>query len=150
MKYTPAGGKIDIRVNVLTQTPHRQTWAISTDEGLPRAGNGATQPIGTGRQPQQRLAILISDTGPGIPPQDLEHLFERHYRGVQASTTIPGSGLGLAIAKELIEQMQGEIEVYSPAQTAWAKQSWESQKNQSQNQPVRGTTFIVWLSIANK
>lgn len=150
LKYTPAGGKIDIRVNVLTQTPHRQTWAMGTDEGLPLAGNGATQSIGTGTQPEQRLAILISDTGPGIPPQDLEHLFERHYRGVQASTTIPGSGLGLAIAKELIEQMQGEIEVYSPAQPVWAKQSWESQKNQNQNQPVRGTTFIVWLSIANK
>lgn len=151
LKYTPAGGKIDIRVDVLAQTPHSQTWPVGTDEDLPIRGDSVTQSIGTGiTQPEQRLAIMISDTGPGIPPQDLEHLFERHYRGVQAATAIPGSGLGLAIAKELIEQMQGEIEVYSPAQQVWAIQSWESQKNQNQNQPTRGTTFVVWLSIANK
>jgi signal transduction histidine kinase len=151
LKYTPAGGKIDIRVDVLAQTPHRQTWAVGTDEDLPLTGDGVTQSIRTGTaHPEQRLAIMISDTGPGIPPQDLEHLFERHYRGVQAATAIPGSGLGLAIAKELIEQMQGDIEVYSPAQQVWAIQSWESQKNQNQNQPARGTTFVVWLSIANK
>ena len=151
LKYTPAGGKIDIRVDVLAQTPHRQTWAVGTDEDLPLTGDGVTQSIRIGTaHPEQRLAIMISDTGPGIPPQDLEHLFERHYRGVQAATAIPGSGLGLAIAKELIEQMHGEIEVYSPAQQVWAIQSRESQKNQNQNQLTRGTTFVVWLSIANK
>lgn len=152
LKYTPAGGKINIRVDVLAQTPHHQTWAVGTDEDLPVTGDGVTQPIRTDiAPPKPRLAILISDTGPGIPPQDLEHLFERHYRGVQAATTIPGSGLGLAIAKELIENMQGEIEVYSPAQQVWATQrSWELQKSQDQNQPARGTTFVVWLSIANE
>jgi signal transduction histidine kinase len=69
-----------------------------------------------GEPPQQ--AIVIADTGPGIPPQDLEHLFERHYRGVQSQTDIPGTGLGLAIARELVHQMQGTIEVFSPAQTS--------------------------------
>jgi signal transduction histidine kinase len=93
------------------------------------------------------LAILISDTGPGIPLQDLEHLFERHYRGVQASTAIPGSGLGLAIAKDLIEQMQGEIEVFSPAQLAWAKLGTESTITKVQDNSTRGTSFIVWLMI---
>lgn len=78
--------------------------------------------------------IAISDTGPGIPPQDLEHLGERHYRGVQAQTEIPGSGLGIAIAKQLIEQMQGEIEVKSPAFNSVIT---------SPNSP--GTTFIIWL-----
>ena len=61
------------------------------------------------------VGIAISDNGPGIPQQDLEHLGERGYRGVQAQTEIPGTGLGLAIAKQLIEQMQGEMEVFSPA-----------------------------------
>ncbi|MFK0735324.1 MAG: ATP-binding protein [Gloeotrichia echinulata GP01] len=78
--------------------------------------------------------IAISDTGPGIPPQDLDHLGERHYRGVQAQTEIPGTGLGLAIAKQLIEQMQGEIEVFSPALNSAIT---------SANAP--GTTFIIWL-----
>jgi signal transduction histidine kinase len=78
--------------------------------------------------------IAISDTGPGIPPEDLEHLGERHYRGVQAQTEIPGTGLGIAIAKQLIAQMQGEIEVFSPALNS---------NITSPKQP--GTTFIIWL-----
>jgi signal transduction histidine kinase len=93
------------------------------------------------------LGIAISDTGPGIPSQDLEHLFERHYRGVQASTAIPGTGLGLAIAKELIEQMHGEIEVFSPAQPLWDKQNSESALSNPQDNPPMGTTFVVWLLI---
>jgi len=120
LKYTPAGGKIDIRVGEKRRTSQGEA-----------------------------LGIAISDTGPGIPPQDLEHLFERHYRGVQASTAIPGSGLGLAIAKELIEQMHGEIQVFSPAQPVWAKQNSESAIGNVQDNPARGTTFIVWLLIAN-
>jgi signal transduction histidine kinase len=59
--------------------------------------------------------VQVSDTGPGIPPQDLEHIFERSYRGIQAQTDIPGTGLGLAIARDLALQMDGRIEAYSPA-----------------------------------
>ncbi|MGB5963425.1 MAG: ATP-binding protein [Coleofasciculaceae cyanobacterium] len=115
LKYTPPGGQIEIRAGV-GQTEH-----------------------------STMTAIAISDTGPGIPPQDLEHLFERHYRGVQAATAIPGSGLGLAIAKELIEQMQGQIEVFSPAQPVWAKHNFEA-INRYQANLGKGTTFVVWLS----
>ncbi|NET51329.1 MAG: sensor histidine kinase, partial [Merismopedia sp. SIO2A8] len=93
----------------------------------------------------QHIAITISDTGPGIPPQDLEHLFERHYRGVQASTEIPGSGLGLAIAKELIEQMHGQIEVFSPAQSIWTEYRTQSAIDKARDYRARGTTFVVWL-----
>ncbi len=114
LKYTPSNGQIEIRVE---------------------AGRNNRA---------QMTAIAISDTGPGIPPPDLEHLFERHYRGVQAATAIPGSGLGLAIAKELIAQMQGEIEVFSPANPAWTKQSFET-INQSLANLEKGTTFVVWL-----
>ena len=59
--------------------------------------------------------VLISDSGCGIPAQDLERVFERSYRGVQANTEIPGTGLGLAIARDLITQMGGSIEAFSPA-----------------------------------
>lgn len=92
--------------------------------------------IQAGQQKANLQGIAISDSGPGIPPQDLEHLGERHYRGVQAQTAIPGTGLGLAIAKQLIEQMQGEIEVFSPAIDS---------KLTSPDAP--GTTFIIWLPI---
>lgn len=76
--------------------------------------------------------IAIHDNGYGIPEQDLDHLFERHYRGVKENGDIPGSGLGLAIVKELIEQMGGKIEIYSP--NLYFKLS-----------DLPGTTVIVWL-----
>jgi signal transduction histidine kinase len=57
----------------------------------------------------------ISDTGFGIPPEDLERIFVGHYRGIQAHTDIPGTGLGLAIAQQLLTQMGGTIQALSPA-----------------------------------
>jgi len=50
--------------------------------------------IGNGR-------VTVDDTGPGIPEEELEHVFERHYRG--QNITGKGSGLGLAIVKRLCE-----------------------------------------------
>ncbi len=87
------------------------------------------------RPEEGSLGIVISDTGYGIAAEDREHVFERHYRGIQARGHIPGSGLGLAIAKELLEQMQGKIELISP-------------NNLAQNNSFPGTTFIVWLPIS--
>lgn len=81
--------------------------------------------------------IIVSDTGPGIPSEDLNYVFERHYRGVQAQTEIPGTGLGLAIAHELVEQMQGKIQAFSPAlnkRDAGELASWGP-----------GSTFVIWL-----
>lgn len=78
------------------------------------------------------LNILISDTGYGIPLEDQKHLFERHYRGVQAQGEIPGTGLGLSIAHELIEQMDGKIQVISPI---------------SNNPNFPGTIFMVCLLL---
>jgi signal transduction histidine kinase len=86
LKYTPAGGQIHVALR-------RQT-----DK----------------HQPNQQV-IHISDTGPGIPVSDLPQLFQRHYRGIQATGSIPGTGLGLAIARELMHQMQGHLDVVSPA-----------------------------------
>lgn len=59
-----------------------------------------------------RVAITVQDTGPGIPPDVLPHIFERFYRGDPARHT-GGTGLGLAIAKELIEAQGGTISVQS-------------------------------------
>jgi signal transduction histidine kinase len=58
--------------------------------------------------------IAIGDTGPGIPLADQAHIFERHYRGVQADGQTPGTGLGLAIVKDLITAMEGHIDIISP------------------------------------
>ncbi len=104
------------------------------DNALKYTPAGGKILIQLGREKANLQGIAISDTGPGIPPQDLEHLGERHYRGVQAQTEIPGTGLGLAIAKQLIERMHGKIEVFSPALNS---------NITSPNAP--GTTFIIWL-----
>ena len=56
------------------------------------------------------IGITISDTGPGIPPEQLPYVFERFY---QASGLRTGFGLGLAIAKEIVAAHGGKIEVSS-------------------------------------
>jgi signal transduction histidine kinase len=73
-----------------------------------------------------RVELWITDTGYGIPKDDQDRLFERHYRGVQAQSTIAGTGLGLSIARELMRQMQGEIMVLSPPPMDHAVQGFPS------------------------
>jgi two-component system sensor histidine kinase BaeS len=63
---------------------------------------------------QEGVAIIVKDTGPGIPPEDLSHLFERFYRGDKSRQREEGgTGLGLAIAKSLVENQGGQIRVES-------------------------------------
>lgn len=56
-------------------------------------------------------ALLVSDTGPGIPPEERERAFERFYRGAGGRSTGPGTGLGLAIVAELAERWGGRVEL---------------------------------------
>jgi len=60
------------------------------------------------------VVVSISDTGAGIPAEDLPHIFERFWRGEKSrSRAGGGSGLGLAIAKQLVEMHGGAIAVES-------------------------------------
>jgi signal transduction histidine kinase len=59
-----------------------------------------------------KILLTVRDHGPGIPPEDLPHVFERFYRG-RGEGAEGGSGLGLAIAKELVEAMHGKIRIQS-------------------------------------
>ena len=60
------------------------------------------------------VVIRLEDEGPGIPREDLPHIFERFYRGAQArERSTGGSGLGLAIAKSIVESHGGRIEAGS-------------------------------------
>jgi signal transduction histidine kinase len=60
------------------------------------------------------VAFVVEDTGIGIPPEDLPHVFERFYRVDKSrSSSSGGSGIGLAVAKALTEQMGGAIHVES-------------------------------------
>jgi signal transduction histidine kinase len=58
--------------------------------------------------------LTINDTGIGIPPEDLPHLFERFHRGRNAAN-YAGNGLGLAIVKAIVTAHKGEVTVQSVA-----------------------------------
>ena len=60
----------------------------------------------------EQAEIAVQDTGPGIPPDTLQHVFDRFYRG-ESDPSVPGFGLGLPIAKALVEGQGGTIAVQS-------------------------------------
>lgn len=60
----------------------------------------------------QSAVVRVSDTGPGIPPEELPHLTERFYRG-HGAKRIGGSGIGLAIVEELVRAHHGTIDIAS-------------------------------------
>jgi len=78
----------------------------------------------------RRIAVTISDDGPGIAPEHLPRLTERFYRvSAEHSRRIGGTGLGLAIAKHILNRHEGEMSVDSVIGS--------------------GTTFRVILPAAN-
>ena len=60
-----------------------------------------------------RLELMVTDTGEGIPASQLDRVFEPFWRGDGARST-PGAGLGLALAKRITETLGGDIRVDSP------------------------------------
>ncbi|MDM5245936.1 HAMP domain-containing sensor histidine kinase [Lysinibacillus sp. G4S2] len=60
-------------------------------------------------------SITISDNGSGIAAEDLEHIFERYYRGTNTEQT-HGTGLGTAIARDIIEAHGGTVTITSEGQ----------------------------------
>lgn len=115
IKYSPTGA---------------QVWVQT---GVSRSGDANGD-----RQAMHYQGVVVADTGPGISAADQARLFERNYRGVQAQSDIPGTGLGLSIARSLAHEMQGSIEVISPA----AGTPWLPTQSKGQGP---GTVFIVWL-----
>ncbi|MGB3614240.1 MAG: ATP-binding protein, partial [Elainellaceae cyanobacterium] len=121
VKYTPVGGYIEVRSGIVMS---------NADDD---------------QQADDWQAIVIADTGPGIPLGDQRHLFERHFRGVQADGDIPGTGLGLAIARELIQQMNGRLAVFSPAvESCLLSRQYLSQHADASP----GTAVVIQLPIA--
>lgn len=60
------------------------------------------------------LEVSVSDMGPGIPADELPHIFERFYQGsTKSKHSTPGSGLGLALAKKVVEAHGGRIWIES-------------------------------------
>lgn len=71
--------------------------------------------------------IRVQDTGEGIPPDILPHIFDKFFRGEEKEGQAKGTGLGLSIAKQIVEMHGGSIEV--------------------QSVPGEGSTFTVALPL---
>ncbi len=98
IRYTPTGGAID--VSTATQEAEGRTWAT----------------------------VTISDTGMGIPAEELPHIFDRFFRGEKPRTMqLTGTGLGLSIVQEIVELHGGWVIVESEEDV--------------------GSTFTIWLPI---
>ena len=118
VKYTPQDGRVSISGRV-TQGVLRPRWAQA----------GQVQPDATTSLSERGdfVEIGISDTGPGIPPEDLARIFERFYQVDKSRKRGKGTGLGLAITKEIIEAHGGYI--------------------RAESTPKAGTKFTVLLPI---
>lgn len=104
LKYTPAGGRIGVAVE--------------------------TRPAPRGYEAGDRLAITVADTGPGIPSERQEAIFERFVRAEEADREDrAGAGIGLALARELARIHGGTITVRS--------------------EPGRGARFVVELPLGH-
>ncbi|HWB56903.1 MAG TPA: ATP-binding protein, partial [Gaiellaceae bacterium] len=96
-----------------------RVWAASDDlaqilDNLIENGIRYSPPgtrIVVGVEGPERPALVVADTGPGIPPEERERVFERFFRGSGGRRSAAGTGLGLAIVAELAERWRGEVEL---------------------------------------
>jgi two-component system sensor histidine kinase BaeS len=64
---------------------------------------------------ESSVALWVEDDGPGIPPDEMPRVFERHFSSDRSSQGRHGTGLGLAIVSELASAMRATVQVQSPA-----------------------------------
>jgi signal transduction histidine kinase len=89
----------------------RQVVANLVSNALRHAARPGSQVRISAVQEPGQVEVSVSDDGPGIPPDDLAHIFDRFWQGDRARAE--GSGLGLAIARELVRAHGGQIWVDS-------------------------------------
>ncbi len=62
----------------------------------------------------QAVVVEVADTGPGIPDEELPHVWEELYRG-KGARGVPGSGLGLALVRAILDRHGGQVNIRSRA-----------------------------------
>ncbi|HDS07490.1 MAG TPA: response regulator, partial [Bacteroides sp.] len=108
-KFTPAGGKIRIRMKY--------------EPGVPEMSGGSETP--------GYAVISVSDTGKGIPGDQLERIFDRFYQVSSSDSRLyEGTGIGLSLTRELVDICRGEIRVES--------------------EPGKGSVFTVTLPVSGE
>ncbi|HEY45642.1 MAG: hypothetical protein AMJ88_03445 [Anaerolineae bacterium SM23_ 63] len=108
MKHTPSGGVVLVAGNIFEV--NESGFVFPTSIGPQEIFDPPPHSMG------KWAVVSISDTGEGITPEDLPHVFERFYRADHSrSRDRGGSGLGLSIAKALIEAYDGHIWLSSPS-----------------------------------
>ncbi len=106
-KFTEEGGMIEVSVS-------QSSLEVSTHEVENRV-----------------VTIKISDTGHGIPPEYIDHIFDRFYQAEHKDNSYyEGTGIGLALTKELVELHHGTIKVES--------------------KPDKGSSFIIFLPLGKE
>lgn len=84
------------------------------DNALKFTETGGRISVAARPEPPGRVVFTVNDTGAGIPPEDLPHIFDRFFRVERSrAQQFGGSGLGLSICKLLVETMGGSISVQS-------------------------------------
>jgi signal transduction histidine kinase len=124
IKHTPAGGHVDVSACV--------QWAVGSGQWADDDSSPSAHRPTTGRRALHTahrtlptpsvgfLEVSVKDSGPGIAPEHLPHIFDRFYRADQSrARSTGGAGLGLAIVKELVEMHGGHVRAEStPGQGA--------------------------------
>lgn len=126
--------KIDLELNIPQQLPELVGDENKIQSMISNLVNNAIKftpengRVALSAKTQDRqLIIKVSDTGMGIPKDDLPKIFGRFYRVYRPGKQIQGTGLGLAIVKEIVVRHDGRIEVESELD--------------------KGTTFTIWLPL---